>query len=126
MADTYAAARLRNQKRYRRAVERKCATMRAARARKREEGPPPERQEPVVERMVVCLFTWVDGKPYARMMQLDPISKASFRVTTAGKIMATRKGPVTSLSRATEILRKRAVRQKRFRVFTAAAPQPSP
>jgi hypothetical protein len=83
--------------------------MRAARARKRVEGPPPERREPVVEQMAVCLFTWVEGKPYARMMRLEPTNKASFHITTAGKVMATRKGPVTSLSEATEILRKRAV-----------------
>lgn len=87
----------------------KSKRMHAGKAAKRLASPPPERREPIVQRMAICLFVWVEGKPHMRMMQLDPTGRASFRITTGGKLMATREGPVTSLSRATEILRRRAV-----------------
>lgn len=98
----------------RKKINAKCAAMRAAKERKRLESAPPARSEARVERMAICLVTWVSGKPYVRMMKLDPIGKASFRITAGGKIMATRKGPVTSLSDATRILRRRAVTVRRF------------
>lgn len=96
------------------AHNKKCANMRAAKERKRLASPPPERRERAVECMAICLVTWVGGKPYVRMMRLDPDGKASFRITAGGKLMATREGPVTGLSKATNILRRRAVSLARF------------
>lgn len=114
MTDPYTAAKRRNLKRHSAQHARKMAHARAAQARKRLASPPPERHERAVERMAICLVTWIDGKPYVRMMKLDPDGKASFRITAGGKLMQTREGPVTSLSGATRILRRRAVTMRRF------------
>lgn len=86
----------------------KSKRMHAGKAAKKAVMPPPERPEQI-ERMAICLLTWIGGRPYMRMMQLDPVSRASFRVTRNGAQI-----PVTCLSEASEILRKRAVSFRRY------------
>lgn len=64
----------------------RCAAMRAAKARKRIEGPPPdapERWQPPKLRRIVVVIDLDTGKPIVRMMQLLRSSRIdSYRVRT--------------------------------------------